>query len=122
MHRAARRRAARPGGATGPERTRPTANPPRTAPAADGRSAALDDAQTAFWQQVKQEFVGLLADHRQPECAETFFNSVSCRILHRDYFHNDFLFVRPAVATDYLDSSLPSYRVYYPVADGLQKA
>ena len=79
---------------------------------ADGKSAALDDAQTAFWQQVKQEFVGLLADHRQPECAETFFNSVSCRILHRDYFHNDFLFVRPAVATDYLDSSMPSYRVY----------
>ena len=89
---------------------------------ADGKSAALDDAQTAFWQQVKQEFVGLLADHRQPECAETFFNSVSCRILHRDYFHNDFLFVRPAVATDYLDSSMPSYRVYYPVADGLQKS
>ena len=47
---------------------------------------------------------------------------MSCRILHRDYFHNDFLFVRPAVATDYLDSSLPSYRVYYPVADGLQKS
>ena len=88
---------------------------------ADGKSAALDDAQTAFWQQVKQEFVGLLADHRQPECAETF-NSVSCRILHRDYFHNDFLFVRPAVATDYLDSSMPSHRVYYPVADGLQKS
>ena len=108
MHRAARRRAARrPGGATGPNGAdaangKSTAN---GAGGADGRSAALDDAQTAFWQQVKQEFVGLLADHRQPECAETFFNSVSCRILHRDYFHNDFLFVRPAVATDYLDSS-----------------
>ena len=114
----------RPGGATGPNGAdaangKSTAN---GAGGADGRSAALDDAQTAFWQQVKQEFVGLLADHRQPECAETFFNSVSCRILHRDYFHNDFLFVRPAVATDYLDSSLPSYRVYYPVADGLQKS
>ena len=84
--------------------------------------APLDTAQTAFWQQVKQEYVGLLGDHRQPECAETFFNSVSCRILHRDYFHNDFLFVRPAVATDYLDSHKPSYRVYYPVAEGLQKS
>ncbi|KDB60394.1 bifunctional isocitrate dehydrogenase kinase/phosphatase [Bordetella bronchiseptica] len=85
-------------------------------------SAALSEAQTAFWQAVKQEFVGLLADHRQPECAETFFNSVSCRILHRDYFHNDFLFVRPAIATDYLDSRIPSYRVYYPVAEGLHKS
>src|SRR5690606_25940789 len=56
------------------------------------------------------------------ECAETFFNSVSCRILHRDYFHNDFLFVRPAVATDYLDSRIPSYRVYYPLTEGLRKS
>src|SRR5690606_17344139 len=63
----------------------------------EGASAlkSLTDAQTAFWQAVKSHYVALLADHRQPECAETFFNSVSCRILHRDYFHNDFLFVRP---------------------------
>lgn len=93
--------------------------------AKNGNGAAapsLTDAQTAYWQQIKQEFVGLLGEHRQPECAETFFNSVSCRLLHRDYFHNDFLFVRPAVATDYLDSSVPSYRVYYPVTDGLEKS
>jgi len=84
--------------------------------------ASLTDSQTAFWQEVKQQFVGLLSGHRQPECAETFFNSVSCRILHRDYFHNDFLFVRPAVATDYLDSRIPSYRVYYPLTEGLRKS
>ena len=96
MHRAARRRAARRPAARGPN-SADAANGKSAANGAggaDGKSAALDDAQTAFWQQVKQEFVGLLADHRQPECAETFFNSVSCRILHRDYFHNDFLFVR----------------------------
>lgn len=79
-------------------------------------------AQQAFWQDVKTEFVALLAQHRQPECAETFFNSVSCRLLHRDYYHNDFLFVRPAVATEYLDSRLPSYRSYYPLTQGLKKA
>src|SRR5690606_17429240 len=56
---------------------------------------SLTPAQLDFWQSVKTEFVSLLTGHRQPECAETFFNSVSCRILHRDYFHNDFLFVRP---------------------------
>ena len=42
-------------------------------------------------------------------------------MLHRDYFHNDFLFVRPAVATDYLDSERPAYRSYYPSRDGLRK-
>ncbi|OZI33757.1 bifunctional isocitrate dehydrogenase kinase/phosphatase [Bordetella genomosp. 5] len=85
-------------------------------------SAAVtgEPAHTALWQAVKQEYVSLLAGHRQPECAETFYNSVSCRVLHRDYFHNTFLFVRPAVATDYLDSRLPAWRVYYPLADGLR--
>src|SRR5690554_4467022 len=87
-------------------------------PHVDSALTSLTDAQTTYWQAVKSHYVALLADHRQPECAETFFNSVSCRILHRDYFHNDFLFVRPAVATEYLDSRLPSYRVYYPSTDG----
>ncbi|TEA77027.1 bifunctional isocitrate dehydrogenase kinase/phosphatase [Allopusillimonas ginsengisoli] len=89
---------------------------------ASSEQHSLTSAQVSFWQSVKAEFVALLAGHRQPECAETFFNSVSCRILHRDYFHNDFLFVRPAIATEYLDSKLPSYRVYYPTREGLEKS
>ena len=71
----------------------------------------LDDA---VWQPVKRHFISMLADHRQPELAETFFNSVSTKLLHRTYFHNDFIFVRPGVATDYLDCDPPSYRAYYP--------
>jgi len=100
----------------------------RLALALRGTTPSSSDAATltpeleAFWQETKAEFVALLAGHRQPECAETFFNSVSCRILHRDYYHNDFLFVRPAVATDYLDSRLPSYRVHYPLHQGLEPA
>jgi isocitrate dehydrogenase kinase/phosphatase len=73
-----------------------------------------------LWQAVKQQFVGLLAEHRQPECAETFFNSVCTKMLHRTYFHNRNLFVRPGVATDYMDSDPPSIRSYYPAADGLR--
>ena len=73
-----------------------------------------DEHAQDFWLRVKRAFVERLADHRQPECAETFFNSVTTRVLHRRYFHNDYLFVRPAIATDYLDSARPSYRVYYP--------
>ena len=88
----------------------------------EGASAEIEltGPQLRFWQAAKTAYIGLLAGHRQPECAETFFNSVSCRILHRDYFNNDFMFVRPAVATDYIDSRLPSYRVYYPATEGLQ--
>ncbi len=76
----------------------------------------------AFWAQVKQRFIGLLADHRQPECAETFFNTVSSKLLHRTYFHNRCLFVRPAASTEYLDDETPSYRCYYPRRHGLRAA
>jgi isocitrate dehydrogenase kinase/phosphatase len=69
------------------------------------------------WQQIKLHYIGLLIDHKQPELAETFFNSVTTKILHRSYFHNDFIFVRPAVATEYIetdDAQRPTYRAYYP--------
>ncbi|MFV9475369.1 bifunctional isocitrate dehydrogenase kinase/phosphatase [Advenella sp. RU8] len=82
----------------------------------------LTPQQISYWQSIKQEFVRLLTNHKQPECAETFFNSVTCRILHRDYFHNAFLFVRPAIATEYLDSENQSYRVYYPHIQGIEKS
>lgn len=68
----------------------------------------------SVWQQVKSRYVAFLVDHKQPELAETFFNSVVTKILHRDYFHNRFLFVRPAVSTEYVESDPPSYRSYYP--------
>lgn len=80
---------------------------------------ALTEDQINFWQQAKTSYISLIARHRQPECAETFFNSVSCRILHRSYFNNDFLFVRPSIATEYIDDQYPSFRAYYPLQDGL---
>jgi isocitrate dehydrogenase kinase/phosphatase len=75
-----------------------------------------DEERDSLWARVKQHYVALLAEHRQPECAETFFNSVCTKLLARDYFRNEFLFVRPGVATDYMDSDPPSYRSYYPGA------
>ncbi len=63
-----------------------------------------------------------MIDHKQPECAETFFNSVSCKILHRTYFHNRCLFVRPGVSTEHIDADPPSYRSYYPRQHGLRQA
>jgi isocitrate dehydrogenase kinase/phosphatase len=71
-----------------------------------------------IWQQVKLHYIGLLVDHHQPELAETFFNSVTTKILHRSYFQNDFIFVRPAVSTEYIENGeseiRPTYRAYYP--------
>lgn len=72
------------------------------------------------WQEAKLLYVGLLVDHKRPELAETFFNSVITRVLHRTYAHNDFIFVRAAISTEYIASAPPIYRSYYPDADGLR--
>jgi isocitrate dehydrogenase kinase/phosphatase len=37
----------------------------------------------SLWPDIKLSFIGLLHEHRQPECAETFFNSVACHVLDR---------------------------------------
>ncbi len=73
-----------------------------------------------IWQQVKLHYIGLLVNHHQPELAESFFNSVTTKILHRSYFQNDFIFVRPAVSTEYIENGeserRPTYRSYYPTS------
>ena len=75
------------------------------------------------WHQVKLHYIGLLVNHHQPELAETFFNSVTTKILHRSYFQNDFIFVRPAVSTEYIENddpaAQPTYRAYYPSRETL---
>ena len=72
------------------------------------------------WQQIKLLYIGLLLNHKQPELAETFFNSVTTKILHRNYFHNDFIFVRPTVSTENIEADFnPTYRSYYAKDDGL---
>ncbi len=77
------------------------------------------------WQQVKLHYIGLLTNHHQPECAETFFNSVTTKILHRSYFRNEFIFVRPAISTEYIEidepDSRPTYRAYYPTPETLHE-
>jgi len=83
----------------------------------------IQGSDEATWQQVKLLYIGLLLNHKQPELAETFFNSVSTKILHRTYFHNDFLFVRPTISTENLEADEePTYRSYYAPQDGLRGA
>src|SRR6478609_340275 len=76
-----------------------------------------------LWHEAKLHYIGLLIEHHQPELAETFFNSVTTKILHRTYFHNDFIFVRPAVSTEFIENdepaAAPTYRAYYPTRETL---
>jgi isocitrate dehydrogenase kinase/phosphatase len=80
--------------------------------------AARDES---LWPAIKLAYIPLLHEHRQPECAETYYNSVACAVLHRRHYHNEFIFWRPAVATEHLEGDSPSYVCYYPLVDGLRR-
>jgi isocitrate dehydrogenase kinase/phosphatase len=74
------------------------------------------------WPRIKIVFIGKLMDHLQAECAETFYNSVACRVLHRDYYNSEYIFWRPAISTQHLRGTQPTYRSYYPESDGLRRS
>jgi len=74
------------------------------------------ETDEGLWPAIKLAYIGQLQEHRQPECAETFYNSVACQVLHRRYYRNEFIFWRPAVATEHLEGEEPAYRCYYPRA------
>lgn len=74
-----------------------------------------------LWAEIKSEYVGLLYDHLQPECAETFYNSVACSVLDRRYYRNEFIFWRPAISTEHLDGEEPTYSCYYPAEGAMEQ-
>jgi isocitrate dehydrogenase kinase/phosphatase len=80
--------------------------------------AELDEP---LWRRVKVEYVRLLHQHLQPELAETFYNSVFCRLFHRRYYNNRNIFVRPAVSTEHIEGDTPAYHSYYPARDGFYR-
>ncbi|MCM2323494.1 MAG: bifunctional isocitrate dehydrogenase kinase/phosphatase [Oligoflexia bacterium] len=77
--------------------------------------------EESSWPAIKRAYISLLYEHRQPELAETFFNSVATRVLHRTYHNNEHIFSRPAVATEHLEGTQPTYRCYYPTRAGLRR-
>jgi isocitrate dehydrogenase kinase/phosphatase len=79
---------------------------------------AIAELDPTLWQEVKLQYMGLLYEHRQPELAETFYNSVFCRVFDRQYYNNRHIFVRPGLSTAYLEGDRPVYRSYYPTHRG----
>jgi len=74
-----------------------------------------------LWPAIKTSYIGKLIGHWQPECAETFYNSVACRVLDREYYNSEYIFWRPAISTEHLEGSKPTYNSYYPAMDGLRR-
>jgi isocitrate dehydrogenase kinase/phosphatase len=78
----------------------------------------IEGLDEPLWRRVKVEYLRLLPLHHQPELAETYYNSVFCRLFHRRYYNNDNIFVWPAVSTEHLEADVPIFRAYYPDRDG----
>lgn len=80
----------------------------------------LTPFDTTLWQDVKRWYLWLLYNHDQPELAETFYNSVFCRLFDSAYFNNDYIFVKPGTAVEFLDLDHPVYTSFYPDSQGLE--
>ena len=81
----------------------------------------LDKLDKNLWQEIKRRYMWLLYEHKQPELAESFYNSVFCKLFHRSYFNNDHIFVKPGSAVDFLDMDDPVYSSFYPEIKGLKE-
>lgn len=81
----------------------------------------IQELDEPLWQRIKMNYIHLLLNHKQPELAETYYNSVFCHLFHRRYYNNNNIFVRSSISTEYIDTGQAAYKCYYPVTLGLRK-
>jgi isocitrate dehydrogenase kinase/phosphatase len=72
-----------------------------------------------LWTAVKDQYTDYLSFHPQAELAETFYNSVFCKLFHRRYFHNRFIFVETTIEDRIPVPMAAEYRSYFPVQSGV---
>jgi len=79
------------------------------------------ELNNALWQQVKVVYSDILINHKKPELAESFYNSVFCHLFERKYYHNDYIFVE-STAHRLDDKEVPEiYTSYQPQKRGLKQ-
>ena len=61
------------------------------------KSFDVSNHDQQLWQNVKKTYCGFLEKQRQPELAETFYNSVFCQMFERRYYNNNNIFVKSTV-------------------------
>lgn len=83
------------------------------------KSILAKDVDPTFWIKVKRYYVHLISIHKQPELAETFFNSIFCNLFERNFYNNKYIFTKPCVSTNYIDMDDPVVSSYI-VRDNLK--
>lgn len=79
--------------------------------------SALDEY---LWRDVKADYVARLRHHCRPELAETFYNSVFCRLFDRRYFNNKNIFVESIADRDKLVDQYRVFMSFHPNDAGLR--
>ncbi len=65
------------------------------------------------WMATKLAYISLTSHHKQPELAETFYNSVFCLLFDKRFYNNNFIFVKPSISTTFIDMDDPIIDSYY---------
>ncbi|MBE29126.1 bifunctional isocitrate dehydrogenase kinase/phosphatase [bacterium] len=90
-----------------------------------GAKAEFNESQSSnkfnsdFWKNTKNIYTELITSHKQPELAETFYNSFFCRIFSRNFYNNQFIFTKPCVSLNYIDMDEPVIDSYFVDNDQL---
>jgi len=70
----------------------------------------LHDEQ--LWQKIRANYALRLKAHLQPKLAESYYNSVFCRLHHRSYYNNNNIFVRSSLSFEDIRVSSPVIKSY----------
>ena len=73
-----------------------------------------------LWENIKHHYTHLISTHKQPELAETFYNSIFCNLFDKRYYNNNFIFVKPSISTSYIDMDEPVTKSYYMTTDKIK--
>ena len=85
------------------------------------KSQSLDKFNSDFWKSTKSVYTELITSHKQPELAETFYNSVFCRIFSRNFYNNQYIYTKPCVSLNYIDMDEPVIDSYFVENNQLNK-
>lgn len=78
-------------------------------------------ANPAFFEHIRQHYTEYLHFHPQLEIAETFYNSVVCRIIDRRFFDNRHIFRDSLLHSRPLPAPKESvYTSYFPITSGMK--
>ena len=78
-----------------------------------GQQMHLDKFNSDFWKSTKLAYIELITQHKQPELAETFYNSVFCRMFARSFYNNQYIFTKPCVSLSYIDMDEPVVESFF---------